>query len=176
MAAHDRIQYVAQLKKKQWSVPEECATHDKIETTDHILFQWPIAVFLWLFLRNTFGWPQSPTNCEEFLIEFVDNCRGKKSKSYLIHMCRCSVDHLEDPQTLTDGFVKSFAVIFVTFLVEWNVGYLEVSLCWSVSSKGERWGMLNSCVLVLICKTGNPSSRIIGVRYAFNKAEWMALI
>ena len=38
MAAHDRIQYVAQLKKKQWSVPEECDTHDKIETTDHILF------------------------------------------------------------------------------------------------------------------------------------------
>jgi len=38
MAVHDRIQSVAQLKKKQWSVPEECDTHDKIETTDHILF------------------------------------------------------------------------------------------------------------------------------------------
>ena len=55
IAAHNRIRTVFQLKKKQWFGPEECATCDKLETTDHTLFQCPIAVFLWSFLRNTLG-------------------------------------------------------------------------------------------------------------------------
>jgi hypothetical protein len=46
MAAHDRIQSSVQLKKKQWSGPEKCAVCDQLETTDHILFQCPIAVYL----------------------------------------------------------------------------------------------------------------------------------
>ena len=132
---------------------------------------------IFVVVLEKYVWMAAITNqLRRFPYRVCWQLQRKKSKSYLIHMCRCSVDHLEDPQTLTDGFVKSFAVIFVTFLVEWNVGYLEVSLWWSVSSKGERWGMLNSCVLVLIYKTCNPNPRIVGVRYAFNKAEWMSLI
>ena len=46
MASHDRIQLGVQLKKKQWSGPEKCAACDVLETTDHILFQCPIAVYL----------------------------------------------------------------------------------------------------------------------------------
>ena len=46
MAAHDRIQSGVQLKKKKWSGPEECAACDSLETTDHILFQCPLAVYL----------------------------------------------------------------------------------------------------------------------------------
>jgi len=64
-------------------IGEECATCDKLETTDHILFQCPIVVFMWSFLRNTLGWRSSPTNHAEFLVEFVDNCRGKKQKIIL---------------------------------------------------------------------------------------------
>lgn len=86
MAAHDRIQSAVQLKKKKWLGPTECSICDNIETSDHILFQCPIAVFLWSFLRNTFGWPKSPTSCEEFLLEFVDNRRGKIQK-VLLFIC-----------------------------------------------------------------------------------------
>ena len=80
MLAHDRIQSAVQLRKKKWSGSEKCSTCDKIETSDHIIFQCPIAVFLWSFLRYTFGWSKSPTSCEEFLLEFVDNRRGKFKK------------------------------------------------------------------------------------------------
>jgi hypothetical protein len=80
MAVHDRIQSGVQLKKKQWFGPEECATCDKLETSDHILFQCPIAVFLWSFLRDTLGWTSSPTNCADFLLEFLDNCQRKKNE------------------------------------------------------------------------------------------------
>jgi hypothetical protein len=83
MAAHDRIQSGVQLKKKKWSGPEKCAACDKLETTDHILFQCPIAVYLWTFLRVSLGWQNSPTNCADFLLEFVDNCKGAKRKMTL---------------------------------------------------------------------------------------------
>jgi hypothetical protein len=33
-----------------------------------------------------FGWPKSPTSCEEFLLEFVDNRRGKIQK-VLLFIC-----------------------------------------------------------------------------------------
>jgi len=96
ISAHDRSQSRVQLKKKNWSSPEECATCDKQETSDHILFQCPIVVFMWSFLRNTLGWWSSPTNCAKFLVEFVDNCRGKKTKGNTLCMCRCIMDDLED--------------------------------------------------------------------------------
>lgn len=78
MATHDRIQCGVQLKKKKWSGPEKCFICDKLETTDHILFQCPMAVFLWSFLRTCFGWPSSPTCCADFLLEFVMKTKGKR--------------------------------------------------------------------------------------------------
>lgn len=51
MAAHDRIQSSVQLKKKMWKGLEEFASCDKLETSDHILFQCSIVVFLGLFLE-----------------------------------------------------------------------------------------------------------------------------
>ena len=41
MAVHDRIQCSVQLKKKQWSGPEECFACGNLETSNHILFQCP---------------------------------------------------------------------------------------------------------------------------------------
>lgn len=49
-----------QLKKKKWSGPEECFTCGKLESSDHILFQCPTAVFLCPFLRVCLGWESSP--------------------------------------------------------------------------------------------------------------------
>jgi hypothetical protein len=44
MAVHDIIQCGVQLKKKKWSGSDKCLVCDKLETSDHILFQCP-----WLF-------------------------------------------------------------------------------------------------------------------------------
>jgi hypothetical protein len=63
MAIHDRIQCGVQLKKKKWSGPEKCFVYDKHETSDHILFQCPLAILLWSFLRECLGWAVSPTSC-----------------------------------------------------------------------------------------------------------------
>jgi hypothetical protein len=80
MASHDRIQLGVQLKKKQCSGLEKCVACDVLETTDHVLFQCPMAVYLWTFLRDTLGWQSSPISCSNFLLEFVDDCRGANAR------------------------------------------------------------------------------------------------
>jgi hypothetical protein len=80
MAMHDRIQSKVQLKKKKWSGPLEYLVCGKVETADHILFQCPVAVFLWSFLRDTLGWSKSPTSCADFLCEIVRDGRGINKK------------------------------------------------------------------------------------------------
>lgn len=49
MVYHDRIQAAVQLKKRNWAGPEECKLCGELETVDHILFQCPMALFLWVF-------------------------------------------------------------------------------------------------------------------------------
>jgi len=98
MAAQDRIQSSVQLKKKQWSGPEKYAVCDQLESTYHILFQCPVAVYLWSFLRDSFGWLKSPTSCVEFFSEVLEAVRGKKTKSNFVHLCSCHVDDLEYPK------------------------------------------------------------------------------
>jgi hypothetical protein len=80
MAMHDRIQVKVQLKRKRWSGPLEYLVCGKVETTDHIFFQCPVAVFLWSFLHDVLGWSKSPTNCADFLFEIVSDGRGINKK------------------------------------------------------------------------------------------------
>lgn len=77
MANHDRIQCGVQLKKKEWSGPEQCFVCDELESTDHILFQCPLAIFLWSFLRDCLSWPMTPTGGSSLFLEIVQKCRGK---------------------------------------------------------------------------------------------------
>ena len=83
IAVHDRIQCGVQLKKKKWTGPEECFMCGKLQTSGHILFQCPIAVFLWTFLRDCLGWDVSPVSCDSFFREIVERCRGRKQGATL---------------------------------------------------------------------------------------------
>jgi hypothetical protein len=76
MAIHDIIQSRVQLKRKKWFGPSECLVCDKMETADHILFQCPVAIYLWCFLRENLRWPKLPTSYSNFLVEIVNDCRG----------------------------------------------------------------------------------------------------
>lgn len=55
MVFHDKIQSAVQLKKRNWSGEVNCKLCSLPETTDHILFQCPVANFLWTFLRDALG-------------------------------------------------------------------------------------------------------------------------
>lgn len=60
MVFHDKIQPAVQLKKRNWSGEVNCKICNTPETTDHILFQCPVANFVWTFLRNVLGWDTTP--------------------------------------------------------------------------------------------------------------------
>lgn len=77
---------------------EECFMCGKLETSDHILFQCPIVVFLWTFLRDCLGWDVSPISCDSFFREIVERCRGRKAGGDYILLCMCAVDDLEGSQ------------------------------------------------------------------------------
>jgi len=78
MAMHDRIQCGVRLKKKKWSGPEKYFVCDQFETSDHILFQCPLAIFLWTFFRECLGCDVVATSCLSLFLEIVEKSRGKK--------------------------------------------------------------------------------------------------
>ena len=78
MATHDRIQCGVQLKKKKWSGPEECFMCGILETSDRILFQCPITMFLWSFMHDCLGQVSSPISYASLFFETIEKCRGKK--------------------------------------------------------------------------------------------------
>jgi hypothetical protein len=56
------------------------------ETTDHILFQCPLAVFLWAFLKETFNWQLAPIVSDDIFDRVLRN--GKSfSKRLLLVIC-----------------------------------------------------------------------------------------
>ena len=83
MVYHDRIQAAVQLKKRNWAGPVVCKLCGELETADHILFQCPIALFLWVFLKQTFGWAVAPRSFGELLENLLLNRKGRVRHLYL---------------------------------------------------------------------------------------------
>lgn len=86
MAFRYRIQSKTQLKKRRWSGLGECKLCGQEETTDHILFQCPIACFLWVFIRETFGWSVTPLGCDE-LCAFLKTGTSSKKRKLVLFIC-----------------------------------------------------------------------------------------
>jgi len=83
MVYHDRIQAVVQLKKRNWDGAVECKLCGEIETSDHILFQCPVALFLWVFLKQTFGWAAYPSSFGALMENLLLNNKGRVRHLYL---------------------------------------------------------------------------------------------
>lgn len=66
MAWHDRIQMVQQLRRRNWDGARTCKFCDLEESVDHLLFQCPIAVATWCWVRDSLGWPKIPTSISSF--------------------------------------------------------------------------------------------------------------
>lgn len=68
LAMRDRIQSCEQLKQKGWDGSESCLLCDVKETTKHILFDCPMASFVWCICRDAFDWGVIPKNFDDFFL------------------------------------------------------------------------------------------------------------
>lgn len=63
-----RIQTTAHLVQKGWSGSALCQLCGELETTNHILFRCPVAIFVWCMCRDVLGWDQIPLNFDDFFL------------------------------------------------------------------------------------------------------------
>jgi hypothetical protein len=68
LAIRDRIQSCEQLKSKGWDGSENYLLCSNIESTNHILFDCPMATFAWCMCRDVLSWNTVPSNFEEFFL------------------------------------------------------------------------------------------------------------
>ena len=67
MAFQDRIQSAVQLKKRKWGGDAGCKLCGELETADHLLFSCPIAVFVWVFLKEALSLERAFSSRAELL-------------------------------------------------------------------------------------------------------------
>lgn len=72
MTWHDRIQTAQQLRKRNWNGSKVSKYCGKEETMDRLLFQCPIGMVTWCWVRDNLGWSKSPTSIKTF----QENCLG----------------------------------------------------------------------------------------------------
>jgi hypothetical protein len=82
MAWHDRIQTVQQLRRN-WDGAQGCKFCGKEEPVDHLLFQCPIAIATWCWVRDSLGWPSIPTSRVSFQDILTNNSGGKGDRACL---------------------------------------------------------------------------------------------
>ncbi|PNT63591.1 hypothetical protein BRADI_4g17885v3 [Brachypodium distachyon] len=61
-----RIQVTEELAKKGWPGERGCKLCGEPETADHVLLLCPIASFVWVILRDSFGWSAAPQSFGDF--------------------------------------------------------------------------------------------------------------
>ena len=88
MTFRDSIHSKVQLKKRNWA-GQECKLCGREESTDHLLFQCPVACFLWVFIKESVGWPLYPSRCEDLCV-FLRDVKGAKLLSLFVQeRCGC---------------------------------------------------------------------------------------
>lgn len=78
LAIRDRVQSCEQLKKEGWDGSEFCLLCSTIESTNHILFNCPMATFAWCICRDVLNWDTVPCNIEEFLLLIKHNSNNDR--------------------------------------------------------------------------------------------------
>jgi hypothetical protein len=81
----ERIQTVDNLKKKRWKGDEKCQLCLESKSVDHLLFMCPLAVYVWVVVRDVLGWNALPVGVKNFVENFMF-LRGDKRNGKLIFM------------------------------------------------------------------------------------------
>uniref|UniRef100_J3L6R6 Reverse transcriptase zinc-binding domain-containing protein n=1 Tax=Oryza brachyantha TaxID=4533 RepID=J3L6R6_ORYBR len=122
----DRIQSAANLKARNWDGSEFCKLCGQLETCQHIIFQCPLAKFMWCLVRDVFDWQLAPNDLEMFFYLVVDRRTDKQSRVVLMLLGACcwSVWLIRNDMVFREKLVSSPCIIIyrvVSFLSQWRV-------------------------------------------------------
>jgi hypothetical protein len=77
---NDKLQTVEQLKKREWKGEINFPLCEVKEDVNHIMFGCVISTFVWVTLREAFGWSNFPASLEGFVSSWLGRCSGKYVK------------------------------------------------------------------------------------------------
>jgi hypothetical protein len=79
----ERTQTIDNLRKKKWKGDEKCKFCLESECVNHLLFECPLAVYVWAVFKDVLGWDAIPRNVKEFVEKFMW-LRGDKRNGKLV--------------------------------------------------------------------------------------------
>jgi hypothetical protein len=75
---------VQQLRRRHWDGAQGCKFCDNQESVDHLLFQFPIAIATWWWVRDSLGWLRSPSSISSYRDMLFNSGRGDKNMLWWI--------------------------------------------------------------------------------------------
>jgi hypothetical protein len=70
-AFQDRIQTAHQLKTRNWKGSSMCVLCGQIEDAERLIFNCPLAEFMWAFCSEALGWDDFPKSFTELITEWL---------------------------------------------------------------------------------------------------------
>lgn len=125
LALRDKIQSCEQLKLKGWVGSKNCLLCDNNETTDHIIFDCPMAIFVWCICRDALGWEACPGGFDDFfrLVGQVSKARLRVMTALLASICwvlwNTRNDMIFRSKIVYSPLHLSFQI--VSYLMQWKV-------------------------------------------------------
>jgi hypothetical protein len=126
MAWHDRIQTVQQLRRRNWDGACSCKFCDAEESVNHLLFQCPIAVATWCWVRDSLGWTRIPTSILSFqnLLSASGGVEGKMKLWWVMAAVGWALWKTRNDLIFSNIVIKSpkqVAYLALGFLKQWTV-------------------------------------------------------
>lgn len=75
------------MGKKGWKGEKKCSLCGKLENTDHILFDYVMAEFVWSCVKEALGWDRTPRSMDDFVGGWLPD--GKNSYNLGIYYFAC---------------------------------------------------------------------------------------
>jgi hypothetical protein len=77
LVTRNRIQTMDNLGKKSWQGSNLCQLCNEEESTEHLIFRCPIAVFMWAVIKEGLEWGDRPCSKQDFSENFLSKLGGK---------------------------------------------------------------------------------------------------
>jgi hypothetical protein len=127
--------------RKQWKYNKFCQFCRSEESVDHLMFECPIAVFMWAVIRDGLKWGNVPKSMRDFKENFLQ-IKGNKGlrATWFLFGCVCWVLRLNRNDCIFNNKIISSPRAIWLFFAALTASSGKTELCWSwwLKSLGPR--------------------------------------